>query len=121
MSIFNHFKHLIEAYLFKDASTKNVFDHYFFDLKYYLHQDASVENFAFLLNINSDKVSDIATTYYKCSFHVLINEYRCKQLMIELENSISAGLSMESIVKLSGFESSKQYTDYLKGKRTTIN
>ena len=121
MSLFNFLKDLFVKDHFNDTTSKNLFDHYFFDLKYYLHQDASVENFSFLLNISSDRVTQIATAYYRCSFQVLINEYRCKQLLLELERPMNAGLSMESIAKLSGFESSKQYTDYLKGTRTPIN
>jgi AraC-like DNA-binding protein len=120
MTLINFFKGLFEKYLFKDTSSKNVFDHYFFDLKYYLHQDASIENFAFLLNITSNKVAQIAATYYNCSFQVLLNEHRCNHVVLELNNPVNAGLSMESIVKLSGFESSEQYSDYLKGNMNQI-
>jgi len=120
MSLFNFFKSLYVKYLFKDTSNKNIFDHYFFDLKYYLHQDASIENFAFLLNITSNKVARITSTYYHCSFQVLLNEHRCNQVLLELNNPVNAGLSMESIVKLSGFKSSEQYSDYLKGNMNKI-
>ena len=121
MSLFNYLKNLFVKDHFDDNTSKKLFDHYFFDLKYYLHQDASLGNFALLLNISTDKVSQISATYYHYSFQVLINEHRCKQLMFELERPMNAGLSMESIAKLSGFESSEQYTEYLKGSRTTIN
>jgi hypothetical protein len=116
MSLFHFFKGLYVKYLFKETSNKNVFDHYFFDLKYYLHQDASIENFAFLLNITSNKVARITSTYYHCSFQVLLNEHRCNQVLLELNNPVNAGLSMDSIIKLSGFESSEQYSNYLKKK-----
>jgi len=116
MSLFIFFKDLFVKYLFKDISSKKVFDHYFFDLKYYLHHDASIENFAFLLNLTSNKVAQIATNYYNCSFQVLLNEYRCKQVILELNNPVNAALSMGSILKLSGFKSSEQYSNYLKKK-----
>jgi len=120
MSLFHFFKGLYVKYLFKETSNKNVFDHYFFDLKYYLHQDASIENFAFLLNITSNKVARITSTYYNCSFQVLLNEHRCNHVVLELNNPVNSGLSMESIVKLSGFKSSEQYSDYLKGNMNKI-
>jgi hypothetical protein len=115
MSVFIFFKNLFVKYLFKDISSKKVFDHYFFDLKYYLHQDASIENFAFLLNMTSNKVVRITSTYYHCSFQVLLNEHRCNQVLLELNNPVNAGLSMDSMIKLSGFESSEQYSGYLIG------
>ena len=120
MSLFNFFKNLFVKDHFDDNTSKKLFDHYFFDLKYYLHQDASVGNFAHLLNITTDRVSQISTTYYHYSFQVLVNEYRCEHLMLELEHPMNAGLSMESIVKLSGFESIEKYSEYLKGNMNQI-
>jgi hypothetical protein len=116
MSLFNYLKNLFVKDHFDDNTSKNLFDHYFFDLKYYLHKDASVGNFALLLNISIDKVSQISTTYYHFSFQELVNEHRCKQLMFELERPMNAGLSIESIIKLSGFEGNNQYVAYIKSK-----
>ena len=116
MSLFNYLKNLFVKDHFVDNTSKNLFDHYFFDLKYYLHKDASVGNFALLLNISIDKVSQISTTYYHYSFQELVNEHRCKQLMFELERPMNAGLSIESIIKLSGFEGNNQYVAYIKSK-----
>jgi hypothetical protein len=121
MSLIIYLKVIISKFRSSDAHDKNVFDHYFFDLKYYLNKDASVEHFADLLNSNPEKLDRIANTYYSNAFHLLINVYRYKHFLSEFESPLSANLSIDSIIKLSGFESNENFVAYVKEKQEKIN
>lgn len=119
MSLFNYINEFILKYRLKDATSKNVFDHYFFDLKYYLHQETSCEEFSSLLNISIKKLDHIAIHYYGSSFQSLLNECRYRHLMEELESPINSKISIESIIKLSGFENNIKFSDFVKSKEST--
>jgi hypothetical protein len=121
MSLLIYFKDIISKFRSSDAHDKNVFDHYFFDLKYYLNKDASVEHFANLLNSKPEKLDKIAHAYYSNAFQLLINEYRYKHFLSEFESPLSANLSIDSIIKLSGFESNENFVAYVKEKQEKIN
>ena len=114
MSLLIYLKDIISKFRSSDAQDKNVFDHYFFDLKYYLNKDASVEHFAGLLNSNPEKLDRIATTYYSNAFHLLINEHRYKHFLSEFESPFNSNLSIDSIIKFSGFESYEDFVEYVK-------
>jgi hypothetical protein len=96
---------------------KNVFDHYFFDLKYYLQKDASIKYFSHLLKVNDEKVDEISTVYYTLPFQLLVNEYRYKHFVEEIENPINSNLSIESIINLCGFDSNDNFVEYVKEKK----
>jgi AraC-like DNA-binding protein len=117
MSLLNIFKDFFPKYRLNDPNIKTVFDHYFFDLKYYLHQDCSIEEFSILLNITSEKLDQIAHQNYGCSFQSLLNERRYSHLMDEIESPINSNLSIESIIKLSGFTLNENFVDLLKSKQ----
>ena len=117
MSLFNFFVGLMEKQPKKNAPLKNVFDHYFFDLKYYLQKDASINYFSNLLNVRPEKVDEISTVYYTLPFQILVNEYRYKHFIEEIENPINANLSVESIIHLCGFDSNDNFVEYVKEKR----
>jgi AraC-like DNA-binding protein len=93
-----------------------VFDHYFFDLKYYLQKNASIEDFSSLLNISRDNIIKISNTFYNSSFQMLINENRYRHFINELESPINANLSIDSIIKLCGYENSDVFVDYANEK-----
>ena len=114
MSLIIYLKDIISKFRSSDTHDKNVFDHYFFDLKYYLNKDASVEHFADLLNSNPEKLDRIAQTYYSNAFHLLINEYRYKHFLSEFESPFNTNLSIDSIIKFSGFESNENFVEYVK-------
>ena len=118
MSIFYFLKDFISKFRAIDASTKDIFDHYFFDLKYYLHKDASVEHFAHLLNSNPEKINQISFDNYACSCDLLISEYRYKQFLEELESPLNSSLTLESLLKISGFENNEQFVDYVESKES---
>jgi hypothetical protein len=117
MSLLNFFKDFISKDHFNDLNIKTVFDHYFFDLKYYLHQDCSHEEFSILLNITPEKLDQIAHQNYGSSFQSLLNERRYRHLMYEIESPINSNLSIESIIKLSGFTLNDNFVDLLKSKQ----
>lgn len=119
MSLFLFFKNLFFRNHLKGPTNKNVFDHYFFDLKYYLHKDASIKDLSNLLSISVQKLDQISIEYYACSCESLINEYRYKHLISELESPLNSTLTIESIIKLSGFENNIQFSDFLKSKEST--
>ena len=121
MSLFIFFKDLLSRFKSSDTNAKDVFDHYFFDLKYYLNKDASVEQFAHLLNYKSEKLDRIAITYYGNEFDLLINEYRYKHFMSEFESPFNTNLSIESIIKFSGFDSNENFVEYVKEKQEKSN
>ena len=116
MSVFNFFKDFFSKFRPSDATAKDVFDHYFFDLKYYLHKEASVEHFAHLLNSNPEKINQISFENYTCSCELLISEYRYKQFLEELESPLNSSLTIESLLKISGFENDKQFIDFVQSK-----
>lgn len=116
MSIFNFFKDFISKFRLNDPTSKTVFDHYFFDFKYYLQKNASCEHFAPLLNIEADVLDKISITYYGYPFNLLINEYRYKHFMEELGHPFNQNLSIESIIKLSGFDNNESFAEYMKDK-----
>jgi len=120
MSIFNFFKVIIPQSHTKVANYKKVFDHYFFDLKYYLHKDACIENFSFLLNICTDDIIKITNSFYNLSFQELINENRYRHFLNELESPINSNLSIDSIVKLCGYDNCDKFIDYANAKRKHI-
>jgi len=121
MSSFNLFKALKIKYQSKDCSVKSVFDHYFFDLKYYLHRVASIDDFSIILNISTESIEQITCKYYGTSFQKIINEYRYRHLLIELDSPLNNNLSIDSIVKLSGFESIEKFADFFDEKNTITN
>ena len=117
MTLFNFFVGLMEKQPSDVAPIKNVFDHYFFDLKYYLQKDASIKYFSHLLKVSAEKVDEISTVYYTLPFQILVNEYRYKHFIEEIENPINANLSVESIIHLCGFDSNDKFVEYVKEKR----
>ena len=117
MSLFNLFEGLIGKQSSDTAPVKNVFDHYFFDLKYYLQKDASIKYFSHLLKVRVEKVDEISTIYYMLPFQLLVNEYRYKHFVEEIENPINANLSIETIINLCGFDSNDNFVEYVKEKR----
>jgi AraC-like DNA-binding protein len=117
MFLLKYIKEFILKYRAKDATSKNVFDHYFFDLKYYLHQETSSEDFSLLLNISIEKLDQIAIQYYGNNFQSLLNECRYRHLMEELESPINSNISIESIIKLSGFTRNEHFDHFLKTKQ----
>lgn len=50
-------------------------------------------------------------------FQLLVNEYRYKHFVEEIENPINANLSIESIINLCGFNSNDNFVEYVKEKR----
>ena len=121
MSLFIFFKDLLSRFKSSDTNAKDVFDHYFFDLKYYLNKDASVEQFAHLLNYKSEKLDRIAITYYGNEFDLLINEYRYKHFLKEFESPYNKDLSIESVIKFSGFDSNENFVEYVKEMQEKSN
>jgi hypothetical protein len=118
MSLLIYFKEIILKFRSSDAHDKNVFDHYFFDLKYYLNKDASIQDLSNLLNISTQKLDQISIENYACSCELLINEYRYKQFLEELDSSINSNLSVESILKFSGFKDNIKFVDFIKSKQS---
>ena len=118
MSLLNFFKEFVSSHRQNDPTSKTVFDHYFFDLKYYLNKDASIQDLSNLLNISTQKLDQISIKNYACSCELLINEYRYKQFLEELESSINSNLSVESILKFSGFKDNIKFVDFIKSKQS---
>ena len=121
MASFNLLKALKIKYQSKDCSVKSVFDHYFFDLKYYLHRDASIDDFSIILNFSTESIEQITCNYYGTSFQKIINEYRYRHLLIELDSPLNNNLSIDSIVKLSGFGSIEKFAAFFDEKNTITN
>ncbi len=116
MSLFIFFKDLFFRNRLNDPTSKTVFDHYFFGLKYYLRKEASSKDFAPILNIEIDVLDKIATSYYGQSFNVLVNQERYKHFIQELEYPFNESLSIETIIKLSGFDNNESFAQYIKEK-----
>jgi len=121
MSFFNFFEGLIGKHRKKTTPLKNVFDHYFFDLKYYLHKDASIQDFSELLNTSPEILDRITKVHYNLSFLSLINEYRYRHCMIELENSVNENLPIDSIIKLCGYTDNDKFVEFVKERHERIN
>jgi len=113
MSFYNFFKNFFSKPHLSSNDSKSVFDHYFFDSKYYLHPNASIENFSILLNISPDQLNHISKVYYNCLFEKLLNQQRYVYFLDELNNPINANLSMESVIKLCGFQNEEKFVKYL--------
>ena len=109
MPVLSYLRNLVGRYFLTTPDKKNTFDHHFFDLKYYVHQNSSTEKFAGLLNISSEELDQISTSYHGVDFTTLIHQYRYQLLIKELENPINSSLPIESIIKLCGFESSVSF------------
>ena len=121
MSLFKFFKDFFFKYRLNDSTSKILFDHYFFDLKYYLRNDASIKDLSNLLNISIQTLDQITTENYAFSCELLINKYRYKHLIAELESPLNSSLTIESIMKLSGFENNKNFVEYIKKMKVSNN
>jgi hypothetical protein len=119
MSLFNFFKNQFTKHRLDEANIESVFDHYFFDLKYYTHKDASIEDLSHLLNISIQKLDQISIEKYACSFDMLLNENRYKHLINELESPLNSSLTIDSILKLSGYTSNQKFVDYVETKEAS--
>ncbi len=108
---------LLESIVKKNAPLKNVFDHYFFDSKYYLQPTASSEDFAPVLNIEGEILDKISMSYYGLSFIELINEYRYQHFLQELKHPFNENLTIDSLIKLSGFDNNESFVKYAKEKQ----
>ena len=117
MSLLIYFKEIILKFRSSDAHNKNVFDHYFFDSKYYLQPTASSEDFAPVLNIEGEILDKISMSYYGLSFIELINEYRYQHFMQELKYPFNENLTIDSLIKLSGFDNNESFVKYAKEKQ----
>jgi len=118
MSLYSFFKDFFSKRQSNNNDSKSVFEHYFFDLKYYLHKDASIEDFSSLLAISPEKLDQFSKANYSIPFELLLNEHRYIHFINELENSVNANLSFESIIKLCGYENNDKFVDFVKEKRT---
>ena len=92
----------------------------FFDLKYYLRKNANIQDFSLLLNIHIDDIAKITNSFYNLSFEALTNENRYRHFMNELESPINANLSIDSIIKLCGYDNSDNFIDYANAKRKLL-
>ena len=117
MSIFYFLKDCISKYRLNDPTSKTVFDHYFFDSKYYLQKNASTEDFAPILNIDTHSLDKMAVAYYGLSFIELVNEYRYQHFIQELNHPFNDNLTIESLIKLSGFDNNESFVTYVKEKQ----
>jgi hypothetical protein len=117
MSVLNFFKDFYSKYRQNDPNSKTVFDHYFFDSKYYLQPTASSEDFAPVLNIDCEILDKISMSYYGLSFIELINEYRYQHFMQELKRPFNENLTIDSLIKLSGFDNNESFVKYAKEKQ----
>jgi YesN/AraC family two-component response regulator len=114
MSLIHFFKELFSKYRNSDPDYKTVFDHYFFDSKYYLQPNASIENFSILLNVSPDQLDHISKVNYNCLFETLLNEHRYTHFLDELNNPINSKLSLDSIIKLCGYDNNDQFLEVVK-------
>ena len=123
MSLIHFFKDLFLKYRLNDPTSKTVFDHYFFDHNYFLQKNASIEDFAPILNLDTQSLDKIAIAYYGYSFTILINEYRYNHFVKELLHPINENLTIESLIKLSGFDNNESFVKYAteKHQNASIN
>jgi len=117
MSLLIFFKEFVSKYRQNDPTSKTVFDHYFFDHNYYLQKNASAEDFAPILNIDTHSLDKMAVAYYGLSFIELVNEYRYQHFMQEMKNPFNDNLTIESLIKLSGFDNNESFVTYVKEKQ----
>jgi hypothetical protein len=116
MYLFNFFKNIIIERRLKNANIKSLFDYYFFDLKYYLHRDASINEFSSLLGLSIEEIEAFTKTNYNSTFQAIIDNHRYKFFIKELWSPINSNLPIESIIKISGFESNSSFAQFLKEK-----
>jgi hypothetical protein len=116
MYLFNFFKNIIIERRLKNANIKTLFDYYFFDLKYYLHRDASINEFSSLLGLSIEEIEAFTKTNYNSIFQAIIDNHRYKFFIKELWSPINSNLPIESIIKISGFESNSSFAQFLKEK-----
>ena len=116
MPVLSYLRNLVGRYFLTTPDKKNTFDHHFFDHKYYVNQTSSIENFAQLLNISTEEVDHISKSYHGVDFTILIYQYRHQFLIKEIENPINYNLSIESVIKLCGFENIESFYHSLKSK-----
>jgi hypothetical protein len=121
MSVLNFFKDFYVKYRQNDPTSKTVFDHYFFDSKYYLQPTASSEDFSGLLNISPERLDQISKVYYNCLFETLLNEHRYVYFLDELNNPINSNLTMDSIIKLCGYDSKDKFLEVVKNHTNNIH
>jgi AraC-like DNA-binding protein len=114
MKIITRFTVFINSLFPSKPGFNNIFNHYFFEQKYYLHNSASLENFAKLLNTNTDKLDYISKKYYSSSFQELIQQARYDHLLKEFQNPFNASLPIDSVIKLSGFDNNESFVNYAK-------
>jgi len=117
MSLIHFFKGYFSKYGLNNPTNKSVFDHYFFDHNYYLQKNASKEDFAPLLNIDTQYLDKISVTYYGHPFNILINEFRYNHFVKELIHPINENLTLDSLIKLSGFDNNESFMNYVKEKK----
>jgi hypothetical protein len=117
MSILNFFKEFVSNHRQNDPTSKTVFDHYFLDSKYYLQPTASTEDFAPILNLDTQSLDKMAVAYYGQPFTMLINEYRYNHFVKELLHPINENLTIDSLIKLSGFDNNESFVKYAKEKQ----
>jgi AraC-like DNA-binding protein len=116
MKLFSFFSNLFTKSVLSNNTDKKTFDHYFFDLKYYIIPSASQADFSSLLGISKERVDYLSRTFYNFTFTDLIYEYRYNHFMLELESPYNTNLSIESVIKLCGFESNENFAKYVKEK-----
>jgi hypothetical protein len=118
MSLFIFFKEYFSKFGLSNPTNKTVFDHYFFDHNYYLQKNASKEDFAPILNIDTQSLDKISMTYYGYPFTILINEYRYNHFVKELIHPINENLTLDSLIKLSGFDNNESFMKYVEEKKS---
>jgi len=118
MSLLNYFNDIISKFRSSDAHDKKVLDHYFFDLKYYLKKYVDIEYLYNILNISTKKLDQISIENCACSCELLTTEYKYKQFLEELESLINSNLTVEPILKFSGFKDNVKFVDFVKSKQS---
>ena len=84
--------------------------------KIYRDPDVTVSKFALHLNTNRTYLSQIINDTFNTNFSNLINEYRLKEVEIQL-NDNSNKLTIDAIALNSGFGSKSAYYAAIKKKR----
>jgi hypothetical protein len=118
MSLLTYFKDFILKFRSNDGHEKKVLDHYFFDLKYYLKKYAGIKYLSNILNISTQKLDQITIENCDCSYELLITEYKYRQFLEELESLINSNLTVEPILKFSGFKDNVKFVDFVKSKQS---
>jgi len=116
MSLIHFFKDYFSKQRQNEPTSKTVFDHHFFDHNYYLRKNASSEDFAPILNVDAQNLDKIAVAYYGHSFTTLINENRYNHFVKELILPMNENLTIDSLIKLSGFDNNESFVKYAKEK-----